>query len=305
MWDANPAKPPTKLLMQARMGTIRPYVASHHVDEVRRHIPEVAARTGVDGDRVARMFEQHYLPIVWRVDVAAGTDSVLASQVVLADPSDGPIAQLAVLLGVRVVTKNKRHFKQLAIDDEWLTVVSAYASVSLLDGTNAGIAVTARVSGEGAMATGRAVKRGVDYLAGHPHVAIGVSIAAALLVIFVLVYLSDDERLHNAWEAINKVAPPAMRFAGRALQAYTELAGAAVEAEVVIIASRLPREKLTLEQRLAKYLGSARVPVPIETMVEGLSARGRRLIEDTLTSNPEFVLHERGWTLGRRCAPAA
>ena len=305
MRDAKPGRLPTKFLVQAQTGMLRPYIAPHQVDEVREHIIQVAGRTKVDPARALKVFEERYLPALWQADVGSSqASSMFAVRVTQADPKDGAIAQLAVLLGVRVVTANKRHFGEPAVD-EWFTVVSAYASVGLMDGTNASIAVSARLSGEGAVATGRAIKRGFDYLAEHPKVALGVAVVVLILVVGAVVYLSDEKRRERAWAAAQRIGPPVMRFAGRALQAYADLAGVAIEAEAVILASKLPRESLTLEQRLAEYLGSSRYPVPLEVMVQGLSPGGRRLIERELRSKPMFVLHDEGWTLGRRCVPAA
>lgn len=302
MWDANPVRPPSKLLIQGGIGSVRPYVAQHQLDEVRRHIPEVAARTGIDERRARQIFEQRYLPILWTIDGSMLSGADVGAAMSVTDPDDRPIARLAVLLGVRVVTKNKRHFGELAIEDDWLTVVGAYASVSLMDGTNASIAVSARVSGDGARAASRAIRGGFGYLADHPRLAIATLIIFLVLVGVGAWYLSDDDRRLKAWETLKRVVPPVARFAGRALQGYLELAGIAVEAEVVILASKLPREDLTLEQRLAEYLGGQRYPVRLTTIVEGTSVKARRLITATLRNNPAFVEQVDGWSLGQRCA---
>ena len=65
--DAREGKPPTKLLIHAQLGTIRPYVAAHQIDEVRRHVAEVATRSDVDPDLATRIFETRYLPLLWQV----------------------------------------------------------------------------------------------------------------------------------------------------------------------------------------------------------------------------------------------
>ncbi len=297
--EARPDKPPTKLLLQARLGTIRPYISSHQVREVRRHIARVATDYGVDPNRATQIFEQQYLPLLWQVDFGSTVSSdALAAAVFQVDAADGAIAQLGVLLGVRVVTANKRHFKGLAIEDEWFMVVSAYASVGLFDGANASAVVSVRITGEGAAAAGRAVQHGYAYLVDHPRVALAAAAIVALILIAAAIYLSDPERRRAAQDLIRRVAPHIKEGAGRLLRAYVDLADAAFEAEAVIIASKLPRAELTLEQRLADVLGSARFPVPTETLVVGLSTRARRLVERTLGANPAFVFHAEGWTLG-------
>jgi hypothetical protein len=261
---------------------------------------------GIDQHRARQIFEQRYVPILWTADASKIDGADLAASVSARDPDDYPIARLAVLLGVRVVTKNKRHFGELAIEDDWLTVVGAYASVSLMDGTNASIAVSARISGDGAQTAGRAIKGGFDYLADHPRAAMTAGIILLLLLVAGVWYLSDEERRLKAWETLKRVGPPVARLAGRALKGYLELAGIAIEAEAVILASKLPREDLTLDQRLAQYLGGQRHPIPMAAIVEGTSAKARRLIAVTLRNNPAFVEHGDGWTLGQRCShPAA
>ena len=301
MWDSNPVKPPSKLLIQGGLGSIRPYVANHQLDEVRRHIPEVAARTRVDHARALDVFEQRYLPILWTADASLIDQADLALEVGTRDQDDYPIAQLAVLLGVRVVTKNRRHFGALAVEDYWLAVVSAYASVGLMDGANASLSLSVRASGEGAVAAGRAIKGGFEFLADHPRLAAGAGIVVLVLIIAGAWYLSDDERRLRAWDVVKRAAPVA-RFAGRALEGYLELAGIAVEADAVILASKLPRERLTLDQRIAEFLGGQRFPVPLEAMIEGISSDAGALVITTLRTNPAFVEHDGRWTLGRRCA---
>ena len=305
MRDAKASKPPTKLLVQGGIGSIRPYVAPHQLGEIRRHLARVAADTGTDPERARQVFEQRYVPILWSADVPGGVGADLLAHVSLVDQADVPTARLAVLLGVRVVTVNRRHFGDLAIRDKWLTVVGAYASVSLLDGTNAGIVVSARVSGEGAQAAGRALRGGCEYLADHPKAALVAAFILLAILIGGVWYLSDEQRRLRAWDTVKRVGPPPARFAGRALQGYVELAGLAVEADAVILASKLPRQDLTLDQRLAEYLASQRFPVPLATMTDGISPPARRLIASTLRDNPAFVEQETGWTFGRPCLTAA
>jgi hypothetical protein len=299
--EARPDKPPTKLLVQARIGTIRPYISSHQMGEVRRHIARVASENGVDPARAKRIFEQQYVPVLWQVDFgSAVSPDALAAAVFQVDAADGAIAQLGVLLGVRVVTANKRHFRGVAIEDEWFTVVSAYASVGLFDGANASAVVSFRMTGHGVAGASRAVQHGYGYLAEHPRVALAAAAIVAILLIAAAVYLSDAERKRAAQELIARVAPRIKEGVGRLLRAYVDLADAAFEAEAVIIASKLPRAELTLDQRLADVLGSARLPVPGEALVDGLSAKARRLIERTLRANRAFVFQDQGWTLGTR-----
>jgi hypothetical protein len=299
--EARPDKPPTKLLVQARIGTIRPYISSHQMGEVRKHIARVAADSGVDPARAKRIFEQQYVPLLWQVDfVSTASRDALAAAVFQVDAADGAIAQLGVLLGVRVVTANKRHFRGVAIEDEWFTVVSAYASVGLFDGANASAVVSVRITGHGVAGASRAVQNGYGYLAEHPRVALAAAAIVAILLVAAAIYLCDAERRRAAQDLIARVGPRVKEGAGRLLRAYLDLADAAFEAEAVIIASKLPRAELTLEQRLAEVLGSARFPVPTETLVDGVSMRARRLIERTLRANPAFVFQEQGWTLGTR-----
>jgi hypothetical protein len=243
---------------------------------------------------------KQYVPLLWQVDFGSTVSAdALAAAVFQVDATDGAIAQLGVLLGVRVVTANKRHFKGVAIEDEWFTVVSAYASVGLFDGANASAVVSVRVTGEGVAAASRAAQHGYAYLVEHPRVALAAAAIVAILLIAAAIYFSDTERRRAARELIARVAPRIKEGAGRLVRAYVDLADAAFEAEAVIIASKLPRAELTLEQRLAEVLGSARFPVPTETLVNGLSARARHLIERTLRANPAFVFQDQGWTLGK------
>jgi hypothetical protein len=304
--EARPQTPPTKLLMQARMGSIRPFIATHQVDEVRRHLPRVATEAGVDVDRALAIFEGTYLPLLWQVDVGSVKPTEALVEIVSnSDAADAPIAKLGVLLGVRVVTANRRHFKELAVKEEWLVVVAAYADVGMLDGAHAGAAVSLRISGEGIVSGARAAKSGYEYLVDRPRVAMAVAAVVAILVIVAIVYFSDPDRRAGVKTFVQRAAPHVKDIAGRALAGYAGLVEAAVEAEAVVVASRLPAAQLTLEQRLARVLASSRHPVPTQDLVSGLSAPAARRMQELLVSNPIFVPQPDGWTLGNRAKTLA
>lgn len=99
--EVRPGKPPTKLLVHARLETMRMFIADHQVAEVRRHLTRVAEAAGVDPIAASRMFEQTYLPLLHQVSVAnLLADHPLVNAVRSGDTTDVGTAQLAVLLGV-------------------------------------------------------------------------------------------------------------------------------------------------------------------------------------------------------------
>jgi hypothetical protein len=294
------AQPPTKLLVQARMTTIRIYVATHQLVEIRKHLPEVAAAKGVDPERALAIFGQQYLPLLWHVDVTAAAWDGMASTVFEVDPGDGPVARLGVVLGLRVVTANKRHFKDFAVQDDWFTVVSAYASVGLFDGVNGGAVVSARISGEGAKAAAHAAQAARQYLGEHPRVALVALGVVGALLIFAVILLSDPDRRRAVQDWGRRHVPTIRDGALYVLQKYVGLAEAAFDAEGVVLASKLPLEERSLEQKLAEFLGRSKFPVSIGRLTDGLSPAGRKIIEAALENNLSFVCEEDRWTLGSR-----
>jgi len=297
--EARPATPPTKLLMQARMHTLRPFIAAPQVAEVRRHLPRVAESVGVDPDLAVDLFERRYLPLLQQVEIV--TLLVADPRVAVVqriDNADVATAQLAVLLGTRVVTANRRHFGEIAIQDDWLTVVAAYADASLLDGVNVGGAISIELTCEGVAATAHAVKGGYDYLAEHPRFALGFGIALVILLMLGWWYLSDEDRRNHLRASVEYVTPKVANFVAHSAVSYAATVAAADEAEPVLAASLLPTEDLTLEQRLARVLALSHGPLAIETLLVEVASTSQAEVRAALKRYPAFVEHFDGWTLG-------
>lgn len=281
------------------MGTVRVFIAPHQLDEVRRHLPRVAAQAGVDPAKAIHTFESTYAPILCQVDTTGMlADDPLVAEVAEVDGADVDTARLAVLLGVRVVTENKVHFRQVAILNDWLTVVAAYADAGLFDGANAGVMVSVNMTGEGAVAAARAAHKGVTYLAEHPRVAVGLGIAMLIIVLLGLVVLSDDDRRErvrrfgaDARQASAKVVKNVATLYGRTLEA-------AAKAEPVLIAALLPSAETTTAQSVARRLAASRWPVPTAELIAGMSQAQARALTRMLRESPAFVKTTEGWMLG-------
>jgi len=298
--EVRPGRPPTKFLNHIRMGTVRAFVAPHQVHEVRRHLRRVAADVGVDPESARRMFENVYLPMLWQVDTTGlPSNDPLVVEVAEADGADVETAKLAVLLGVRVLTANKDHFRQVAIVNEWLTVMAAYADAGVFDGANASLVVSVRVSGEGAIAAAKGVQNGATYLVEHPRVALGFGLAVLFIVFLGVMVLSDHERrerVQRFLEDARKVGAEALHGAatsyGRALEAATE-------AEPVLAAELLTTPNPTPEQVLARRLAVSRWPIPGSVLVSGHTEEYSQSLTRALREYPAFVRTREGWQLGR------
>ena len=297
--EVRPGAPATKLLNHMRMGTVRPFIAAHQVGEVRRHLARVAAESGVDPVLACQMFEETYLPLLSRVDVSGLLDDHPFVEVVReSDVTDADTAKLAVLLGVRVLTANKNHFKGVAIEHDWLKVVAAYTDTAILDGANAGIVVSVQVSAEGVLAAANGIHRGFEYLADHPRVAIGIGLAAFILLILGLFYLSDDDRRERLKASVDSVVPVVGGALAQGATWYATALEAATDAEPVISAAQLPNSGVTIPQQLAQRLATSRWPVPTEELIEGISSDGELAPAAVLRSHPAFVEREGRWVLG-------
>lgn len=297
--EARPGTRPTKLLMQARMRTVRPFIATPQVDEVRRHLPRVAEAVGVDPNVAGQIFESRYLPLLQQVDMRgllAEDPRVAAVQQV--DSADVATAQLAVLLGTRVVTANRRHFGEIAIQHDWLAVVAAYADAGLLDGVNFGGAVSIQLTGEGVAGAARGLRRGYDYLTEHPRVALGFGVGLVIMLMLGCWYFADEGRRNHFKASVDLVTPRVAELVAYGATRYAATLAAADEAEPVLAATLLATQDFTIELQLARVLSSSRGPIPIETLAGEVSPTPLAEVRAALERYPAFVEDVDGWTLG-------
>jgi len=283
------------------MQTVRPFIAAHQVDEVRRHLARVADDSGVDAVQACQTFEHVYLPLLWQVDLSGLLgDHPLVEVVRNSDAADADTAKLAALLGVRVLTANKSHFKEVAVEHDWLTVVAAYADTATFDGANAGIVVSVQVTAEGALAAAHGVRRGFEYLTDHPRVAIGIGLGVFIVLVLGLIYLSDDDRRNRLRGIIDSTVPKVAGAVGQGAAWYGMALEAAADAEPVVSAALLPTSDLTIPQQLARRLATSRWPVPTEELLAGMSSESEVSPAAVLREHPAFVEHEGRWVLGTR-----
>jgi hypothetical protein len=275
------------------------FIADHQISEVRRHLPRVAEAAGVDPIVASRMFESTYLPLLHQVKVSTLlADHPLVNAVRSGDTTDVGTAQLAVLLGTRVITDNKAHFEGIAIQHDWLTVVAAYADASSFDSANAGIVVSVRVTGQGAIAAANGVQQGIEYLMEHPRMAIGVGLGALVFIFITLWLLSDDDRRTKVKAAFANLTPKVSGALSRRASWYATRLDAATDAEPVLSAATLPPNPLRLEQELAQILAAARWPVPTKDLIQRMRNHGEARVVAALNEQPAFVKQRDGWTLG-------
>jgi predicted nucleic acid-binding protein len=298
--EVRPGAPPTKLFLHARQQRVRMFIADHQVEEVRRHLTRVALAAGVDPTAASRMFEHAYLPLLQLVTVGSlGADDPLVNAVRRRDSDDVATAQLAVLLGSRVVTDNKAHFRGVAIQHDWLTVVAAYAEATSFDSANASVVVSVRVTGQGMIAAGKGFEQGFEYLVEHPRVALGVGIGILLFAALAFWFLYDDDRRSKIKDAVADITPRISGAVSQGAEWYASRLEAAARAEAVLSAVALPQPPLCLEQELARALAAARWPLPVKDLVIALRNHSQADIVATLKKHGAFVKQPQGWTLGR------
>jgi hypothetical protein len=288
------------------MQTVRPFIAAHQVDEVRRHLERVAKDSGVDPVEASRTFEQVYLPLLCQVDVSGLlSDHPLVDVVRKSDAADADTAKLAVLLGIRVLTANKGHFKEVAVEHDWLTVVAAYADTAILDGANGGIVVSVGMTTEGVVAAAQGVRRGFEYLTDHPRVAIGIGIGVLIIVVIGLIYLYDEERRSQFKRTLVGATPKVASVVAQGAAWYGTVLEAAVDAEPVLVAASLPTGNPTLPQQLARTLAASRWPVSTDQLTAQMDPDRAAIAIAVLRDHRAFVEHEDGWVLGKRQDPPA
>lgn len=194
------------------------------IEEVVRHLPEVAHRTGRTENAIAEVWTTSILPRLRVVEVRDGAvvdhrvESVRAKHA-----ADVPTAALAVLLAPAVlVTDNHRHFQPLIGSDPPRTVDLA-RDIYKIGATGSAMNGTILVTRLGWLATSEAARRLTRSMTRTQVALFGLAISGALG----LAVLSHNAR--GIPSALTRIAERAAAEIGRSAAASERIAGFRVE----------------------------------------------------------------------------
>ncbi len=291
----------TRLWQALHLSAARVFTAPNVIAEMDRDLPMHAAKANVELEVARTQWETQYRPWLRVVDVSdlvpevGDHPDVLA---VYARGSDGPLALLSALLGVRAWTEDK-DLGVLGIGRElWLSHAVATVDEAQLSSVGAVAYIATAKSIEVTASQAVALYRKAELTIGRP----ATLLLSALLALGAVWYLWDDDRRKLVLDS------HVMRGLGSATGSLMTVAvdmHTRHEAANGFLQQHLrddPRPP-TIHMRLARVLAGARHPLAVEEIAQQASVSAA-VASAVLNNHTAFVSDPYGrWELGSLLTP--